>query len=274
MATRITIYVAYQMTLFRIPPVFIAVVSIMASGISPVPAIAAECVVLLHGLLRTSNSMNKIEQALLDESYEVINVGYPSRTATIEELSELAVPAGIRHCRETSASPINFVTHSLGGILVRQHFASQQLPDLGRVVMLGPPNAGTEIAEGFLLRVPGYNQLNGPAGKQLGTSKESVPRKLGPVFFELGVIAGTRSTNPVLSAILPEEDDGKVTVKNTRIEGMCGFIVMPVTHSFMMRNADVINQVKIFLKQGKFEGETAEELPCLRSSVKNQVMID
>ena len=110
--------------------------------------------------------------------------------------------------------------------------------------------------------MPGYDLLNGPAGGQLGTSDEDLPRKLGPVSFELGVIAGTTSFNPVLSAVLPDEDDGKVTVKSTRVEGMCGFIAMPVTHTFMMANDAVIRQVKNFLKEGRFGGDTAEHLTC------------
>jgi len=240
------------------------------AGIAPLPVTAAECIVLLHGLARTARSMNKLEGILAGEGYLVINVGYASRSATIEELAAEAVSRGIRFCQENAASPVSFVTHSLGGILVRQYFAASQLKDLGRVVMLGPPNRGTEIAEGFIASVPGYDLWHGPAGKQLGNSEDSLPRKLGPVSFELGVIAGTTSFNPFLSALLPNEDDGKVTVINTRVEGMCGFITLPVTHTFMMSNDDVIEQVKLFLQQGRFEGDTAEQLPkCYRSEFKS-----
>ncbi len=240
--------------------------SVVFVGGIPVPVMAEECVILLHGLVRTSNSMNKIERALAKEGYDVINIAYPSRKATIEELAQQAVPEGIAYCRSNDASSINFVSHSLGGILIREYLSHGDVPELARVVMLAPPNQGTEIAEGFFAKLPGFNLLNGPAGRQLGTSEESVPRKLGPVSFELGVIAGTRSTNPLLSAFLPDKDDGKVTVLNTRIEGMCGFVVMPVTHSLMMRNKKVINQVKSFLKAGRFEGERAENLNCVKTN--------
>ena len=228
----------------------------------PVQVMADECVVLLHGLVRTSNSMNKIERELGSDGYLVVNVSYPSRRATIEQLADQAVPEGISECRSRDASPISFVTHSLGGLLLRQYFDSRELSDLSRVVMLAPPNGGTEIADPFFQKLPGYDLLNGPVGRQLGTSEENPPRMLGPVSFELGVIAGTRSTNPFLSAFLPKQDDGKVTVKNTRVEGMCEFIAMPVTHSLMMRNPNVINQVRSFLKEGRFYGESAEHLTC------------
>jgi len=212
---------------------------------------AQECVVLLHGLARTSASMNKLEMAISKAGYVVANIDYPSRTRPIEELAELAVKKGLAQCQQLKAKPVNFVTHSLGGILVRQYYKKHKPANVKRVVMLGPPNKGSEIVDN-LKDVMGFELLMGPAGKQLGTSKQDVPKRLGPVNFELGVIAGTNSINLLLSSYLPDPDDGAVSIESAKIEGMRGFVALPVTHLFMMRNDRVIKQVIHFLLQGRF----------------------
>ena len=211
-----------------------------------------ECVVLLHGLGRTPASMAVLDKALTRAGFAVANVGYPSRKHPVERLAPMAMELGIGECRRGGAGPIHFVTHSLGGILVRYYLADHRLPELGRVVMLAPPNKGSEIAD-ELASVPGLRLLTGPAGLQLGTGKDSIPLKLGPPRFELGVIAGTRSINPILSAIIPDNDDGKVAVENTKLEGMVDFIALPHTHTFMMRSSSVVRQTIHFLRNGSFD---------------------
>ena len=213
---------------------------------------ARECVVLLHGLVRSSSSMVKLERRLEKESYYVINVDYPSREYPVEELANLAVGGGIKSCLDKKVSKINFVTHSLGGILVRQFLKLNNRKDIGRVVMLGPPNQGSEVVDN-LKDTPGFELLNGPAGMQLGTKMTDIPKLLGPVDFELGVIAGTQSINLILSTFLQNPDDGKVSVESTKVEGMKDFVALPTTHPFMMKNDTVIEQVVHFLKEGRFE---------------------
>jgi pimeloyl-ACP methyl ester carboxylesterase len=212
---------------------------------------ASDCVILLHGLARTASSMEKIESHLFDAGYRVINVDYESRKYPIESLAELAINSGLQQCRRQPTGRIHFVTHSLGGILVRQYLKQQRIPELHRVVMLGPPNQGSEVVD-KLRDMPGFEALNGPAGLQLGTSDEDIPRQLGPVDFELGVIAGTRSINLILSTYLPDTDDGKVRVTSTKVEGMRDFIALPVTHPMMMKNKQVIRETLHFLKHGNF----------------------
>ena len=212
---------------------------------------SADCVILLHGLARTANSMTQIEQALAADDYVVVNEGYESRSGRIETLAMQAFNLSLQRCAPQQNTRIHFVTHSLGGILVRYYLSNHSLPNLGRVVMLAPPNQGSEVVDNWK-RVPGFRLLNGPAGMQLGKGADSIPLALGAVDFELGVIAGSRSLNPILSLSLPNPDDGKVSVESTKVDGMADFILVPHTHTFMMNAESVIDQIRHFLKDGKF----------------------
>lgn len=218
----------------------------------------SECIILLHGLARTQLSMRHLEKALSQKGYTVLNIKYPSRQLPIDELAEAVIKHCIDAAVENESESFSFVTHSLGGILVRQYAEHHELPGLKRVVMLGPPNQGSEAVD-KLKYLPGFKWINGPAGLQLGTSENDIPRKLGAVNFELGVIAGQRSNNPFLSYLIPGQDDGKVSVENTKAEGMKDFIAMPSTHTFMMRNPEIIEQTIRFLETGQFDHSNNSE---------------
>ncbi len=200
--------------------------------------------------------MSALEDALKHQDYHVINSPYDSRHAPVEVLAETALTSALAGCAAAQAKPVNVVTHSLGGILVREYFTHHSPQILKRVVMLGPPNQGSQVVD-HLQKVPGFNWINGPAGAQLGTDKHSVPLQLGPVNFYLGIIAGTKTFNPFLSLYLPNPDDGKVSVENTKVAGMCAHLALPVTHTFMMKNTGVIAEVIYFLQTGKFKSGNA-----------------
>ena len=230
---------------------WIAAPLLVLMGVNSANAAPAECVVLLHGLARTSHSMAPLEEALRAKGFWVANIDYPSRKNPIETLAPDAVGRGLEACRSCQAKVIHFVTHSMGGILVRYYLARHTVPELGRVVMLAPPNQGSEVVDKFS-RVPGYELINGPAGYQLGTDPESVPNTLGPVTYPVGVIAGTESVNLLLSSALADPDDGKVSVARTRVEGMADFTTVEASHPLIMRNDDAIYQVLTFLVIGRF----------------------
>ena len=210
-----------------------------------------DCVILLHGLARTAASMNTLEQQLAAAGYYAININYPSRQHAIEELAPLAIEAGLEQCQTKAPEKIHFVTHSLGGILVRYYLQQNTLDNLGHTVMLGPPNQGSEVVD-KLKTTPGFYALNGPAGMQLGTTATDTPNTMGPANFSVGIIAGTRSINLMLSTLIPGVDDGKVAVARTHLENETDFISLPVTHPLMMNNAEVIRQTLYFLENGYF----------------------
>lgn len=212
------------------------------------------CVVILHGLVRTSNSMGKLADYLVASGYRVVNTSYPSREKLIEDLAIEYIPPALADCRGPGIDRVHFVTHSMGGILVRYYLENETIDDLGRVVMISPPNQGSEVVD-QLFDVPGFEAINGPAGYQLGTGDNSLPLQLGPAEFELGIIAGDYTTNFVFSSMLPGRDDGKVSVERTKLEGMADFIVVHEPHSLIMRDKDVIRQVLYFLQNGRFSRE-------------------
>lgn len=217
---------------------------------------AAEGVILLHGLCRSAASMEPMAAALRSAGFVVENVDYPSRTAPVAELAEAAVGRALASPALAECGRIHFVTHSMGGILVRSYFSRHAEPRLGRVVMLGPPNRGSEIVDRLgSWRI--FRWLNGPAGGELGTGADSTPNRLGPVAFEVGVIAGDRSINWINSLMIPGPDDGKVAVKRCAVDGMAALTVLHATHPLMMRNRAVIRETLRFLREGRFSGAVA-----------------
>lgn len=209
------------------------------------------CVILLHGLGRTKHSMAKIEKRLKALGYMTVNHGYPSTEQDIKALASTYVAEAVNCCNKQSAKKIHFITHSLGGILVRQYLQENSVPEGGRVVMLSPPNKGSEIAD-ELKDAFFYKWVTGPAGQQLGTDDKSVPHRLKPIDVAVGVIAGNKSFDPWFSAIIPGDDDGKVSVGRAKLEEMNDFLVVENSHAFIMQDPEVIDQIVFFLQEGKF----------------------
>ena len=215
---------------------------------------AGECVILLHGLGRTSYSMNKMADTLESAGFQPVNLDYPSRKQPIEELALDAVGQGLERCADLRAETVHFVTHSMGGILVRYFLGRERPEKLGRVVMLSPPNRGSEAAD-HLKSSALYKWFNGPAGQQLVTGPGGLPAKLGPVTFPLGVITGNRHSffDSWLADIIPGANDGKVAVERAKVKGMIDFLVLPYSHPFIMDSEEVIDQTLVFLRFGRFE---------------------
>lgn len=217
-------------------------------------SLANECVVLLHGLGRTSYSMSSVEDSLAKDGYIVINNSYPSTEKNIQQLASV-VGDGISACKKSGAHSIHFVTHSLGGILVRQYFQSNVVAEAKRVVMLGPPNHGSEVATKKKDQW-WYKMATGPAGQELGIEANSMPNQLKSVPLEIGIIAGTESLDPWFAGVVPKPNDGKVSVASAKLAEMKDFITVPHSHTFIANAEVVSNQIKLFLKQGHFDHGT------------------
>jgi len=228
----------------------------MIAGFSH-PGFAGDPVVLLHGLARSPQSMAKLAERLEAEGFPVHNIGYASTDYPIEELAR-QVRKEVLTATE-GARRIHFVTHSMGGILVRRIQQSDPIPNLGRVVMLAPPNHGSEVVD----RIGDwrlFRKINGPAGNQLGTKAAGFVAQLGPIDFECGVLTGDRSINWINSMMIPGPDDGKVSLESAKLEGLADFKILHATHPFIMRKRKTATETIHFLRTVRFveEGESEE----------------
>ncbi len=211
----------------------------------------ADQVILIHGLARSAKTMEPMAKALQQAGHKTMILDYPSRHKTIPALVDEHLAPAVLACQKNGAQTIHFVTHSMGGILVRDYLSRHKLPELGRVVMLAPPNQGSEVVD----RIGdwrAFKAVNGPAGEHLGTAKTSAPKALGPVTYPVGIIAGDRSINPINSRMIEGADDGKVSIENTKVEGMTDHIVIHRTHPMIMKGKDAIALTLRFIQKGTF----------------------
>ena len=220
---------------------------------------ARESVVLLHGLSRGEWVMRPLARRLERAGWDAHVVGYPSTSLGMEGLVRHLGAALERCCAE--ASRVHFVSHSMGGIVVRAYLAERTPPNLGRVVMLSPPNGGSEIVD----RLGDWRLFQwvfGPVAPQLGTGPDSLPNRLGPVSYEVGVITGDRIISPAGWLFIPGPSDGTVSIESAgRLGGMRDFIVMPHTHTFIMWAEPVAEEVQHFLRTGAFSAGAARPRP-------------
>lgn len=195
-------------------------------------------VVLVHGLGRTNWSMQKIGLNLASEGYRVINLDYPTRTNTIENLVASHLKKEIEKHSSEKEKSIHFVTHSMGGIMTRYYLANHKPENLGKVVMLAPPNQGSRAADLWLQNVRTEHIL-GPALKQMSTQEDSLVNNLPAPDYPLAIIAG--------------KWDGKVSVEQTRLEGMSEHLITDTNHSFILQNQEVIDEIIGFLENDTFK---------------------
>ncbi len=208
-------------------------------------------VVLLHGIMRSHLSMARLASKLRQQGYRTLNINYPSSRFAIDTLVDRLQPK-IERFEKTLSGSLHFVTHSMGGLLMRSIITRYRPSSLGRVVMLGPPNKGSEATD-FWKNTWLYQTLYGPAGQQMGTDAEGPASWQDVADYSLGIIAGNRTVDLFHSSLIKGKDDGKVSVESTKLEGMTDHIILPATHSLMMYKPAVIHQTLYFLKHGNFD---------------------
>jgi pimeloyl-ACP methyl ester carboxylesterase len=214
--------------------------------------IAREGVVLLHGIGRTSRSMRKLERSLQQAGLATLNLTYASRKKPLEQLAEEIHPA-ISQFSEAIHGPLHIVGHSMGGLLARVYVARYRPCRLGRVVMLGTPNGGSEIAD-LLQDTLLYRSYYGPAGLQLTTLPDDTLALLPPVDYPVGIVAGTRALNPIAwRCNLPRPNDGCVSIESSKLAGMADHIAIRATHVGLSRHRDAVRQTITFLSEGRFD---------------------
>ncbi len=208
-------------------------------------------VVLLDGIAHDGRDMRALGNFLSGQGFRVVAIGYPSTRHPIERLATEYVPMRMRKFIPEDGRPIHFVTHSMGGIVLRRMLAEKPLPRLGRAVQIAPPNHGSPVAD-FLRDIAAYRWYFGPAGQQLGTGADSVPLNLPPADFDVGVIAGNVSVDPWFDPLFDSPHDGKVSVASARLEGMRDFIAVPHSHYFIHRRRPVHELALKYLRTGRF----------------------
>ncbi len=196
-----------------------------------------------------------MQKAIEAAGFAALNLGYDSRSKPLQSLAEDIHPAIQRFAQDIDGS-LHFVAHSMGGLLARVYLAKYRPPSLGRVVMLGTPNGGSEIAD-RLKNLAVYRAYFGPAGQQLTTERDPATQAiLAPPDYPVGIIAGNRSIDPLSSALLPKPNDGRVSVENTRLAGMADHVVVGASHPWLVRNTAAIDQTITFLRNGRFDHGT------------------
>lgn len=214
-----------------------------------------EQVVLLHGIARSASHMKDLEKYLTDKGYKVFNLDYPSTSHTLDRIT--AIVADDIAKKISVDKPVHFIGYSMGGIVTRALLNKYRPDNLGRVVQLASPNQGSEVAD-FLQDNWLYEKVYGPAGKQLITEGAGIDKLLGKVDYQLGVVAGNFSIDPVSSSLIPGDDDGKVSVESTKVPGMTDHVMVYASHTFFPQNQEVQKRALEFIRFGKFLREEVE----------------
>lgn len=235
---------------------FLGLCLLAVNAIRAAAATEPDCVVLLHGIGMQGYVMKRIEHALVADGYRVVNISYPSREMPFEQLAGEYLPAQLQEQDVARAPHLHFITHSMGSLLVRKLIQDARPANLGRVVMIGPPNHGSTAAD----EAGSYTLLREYIGEnlgRLGTGENSIAGTLRPADFDVGIIAGEVAINPLFGNVLAGKNDGAVTVDSARLEGMRDFIVVPYSHTVMLWRDEVIAQALAYLRDGHFKHEAA-----------------
>ena len=213
---------------------------------------AEHLVLLLHGLGRSPALFKKMERALRTQGYQAVAMAYPSLHG---DISAHANNLNALLEKLEGVERVSFVTHSLGGLVVRAALgrgeAKKAHIEVERIVMIAPPNQGSQLAQAL-----GEWKL---FGLILGPSAVAIAEGIAPALpkltgYEIGVVAGGTGAdgfNPWLSG----DDDGVVTVAETKLSGMQDFLLLEATHTFLPQKSKALEASLNFLEFGRFRPE-------------------
>lgn len=223
---------------------------LVATGV--IPSVDGAAVLVLHGLGQSRRSMQPLVEHLRGKvDGTVMSVGYASPRASLDAHA-LALDAVIDALPETCS--LSFVGHSLGNLVVRRWMATAQpsmLDRVQRMVMLGPPNQGSDLAR-LASKIWFLAVLSDGPARQLGLEWPQLAEKLAVPACEFGIVAGGTGDDRGMSLLLAGDDDAIVRVEETRLEGANGFLLLPVHHADMMRDQAVQRAAVCFLREGRF----------------------
>lgn len=227
------------------------------------PPMSGKAVVLIHGIIRSSKSFGKMGDRLRKEGYAVFGFDYPSTRVSISESARY-----LKMCLDSlkGIEEINFVVHSMGGLVLRCYLKDNEKPDprIRRMVMIGVPNQGAGMAD-QVKDMGAFKFLFGPAGQQLVTDTEGVISSLPIPQFEFAILSGARGTEKGYNPLIPGDDDGTVELERTKLPGAADFVTIPILHSFLMKDPRGIDYTVRFLKTGAFR-ENGKKSPLSASS--------
>ena len=213
-----------------------------------------EQVILLHGLGRTDRAMFFLQKRISEAGYTTHNIEYRSLKDTPDVIIN-KVGEEIARCCKNNGRPVHFVGHSLGGLVVRAYLERHPLNNLGRVVLIGTPNQGSELVDRY--GDDWFFGLLGPTARELGTDRSDLPKRIAPPHYPLGIVAGASSFRPIFSRILPGPDDGMVAVESTKMAGMTDFLLVDTSHGMLRYNKTVAEEAIYFIRHGKFSHSPA-----------------
>lgn len=208
-----------------------------------------EGVILVHGILRSSRCMRAFEAEFIKQGYKVLNVNYPSTKLDIKSIVEYLKPSIMVFAK--NLKKIHFVGHSLGGIIIRALLNVEKPANLGKVVLVGSPIQGSELARKFKkFRI--FKWIFGPAGIDLALPSKEMSAMFGKIDYEIGVIAGFNKYNFLANLLLKEKNDGMVTIKSTQDQEISNHIIIETGHLRLAKNKEVIDKTIKFIKEASF----------------------
>lgn len=212
--------------------------------------LSGEVTLLIHGILRHSRSLGKVQTALEKAGLQPEPFDYPSTKAPLD--SAVDYLASTLENLGPEVTRINIVVHSMGGLLVRTYlkqYGEKADPRIHRLVMMGTPNHGAQMAT-ILRDLGAFKMIFGPAGQQLVDAEDGFISELPTPPFEFAVIAGSRGNSKGWNPLIPGDDDGTVTVESTRLPGAKDFRTFVTSHALMLFRRDVADAAVRFIQTG------------------------